>query len=258
MKKTSDIKKNLKATVTTVTTAGILLTSITPSFAAGQQGNTGEQVAPTQEQQNQTLDALKDAELKQQQERSSVRGVIEPLDVFAMALENAQEIIGMTTFPNTLVTIQGENKDWSRQVKSDLDGYFKIDIPALPALSHYIIGAVNEELGVEREPYMNKVRKIYTGVLKAPIVNTEITDETKMIFGSGATGGESIVTVQGEGWVRHGLANSNGFFGVQIPKSSGGANITVSFVDIYSGQKSHENSITVKATVPTAPEVNEV
>ncbi|MGE7869323.1 lectin-like domain-containing protein, partial [Bacillus paramycoides] len=48
MKKTSNIKKNLKATVTTVTTAGILLTSITPSFAAEQKENTGEQIAPIQ------------------------------------------------------------------------------------------------------------------------------------------------------------------------------------------------------------------
>ncbi|WP_241677750.1 Ig-like domain-containing protein, partial [Bacillus cereus] len=37
MKKTSNIKKNIKATVTTVTTAGILLTSITPSFAEEQE-----------------------------------------------------------------------------------------------------------------------------------------------------------------------------------------------------------------------------
>nr|WP_241677772.1 hypothetical protein [Bacillus cereus] len=52
-------QKNLKATITTVTTVGILLTFTTPSFAAEQQENTGKQIAPIQ-----TPDELKDREVE--------------------------------------------------------------------------------------------------------------------------------------------------------------------------------------------------
>ncbi|PEX07098.1 hypothetical protein CN454_26325, partial [Bacillus cereus] len=65
MEKKLTMKKNLKATVTTVTTAGMLLTSISPSFAAEQQEQPQKRFISTQEQQNKESNELTDAELKQ-------------------------------------------------------------------------------------------------------------------------------------------------------------------------------------------------
>ncbi|PGV16803.1 hypothetical protein COD78_31665, partial [Bacillus cereus] len=68
------MKKNLKKTVTTVTTAGILLTSISPSFAAEQQGQPQKNIVPTEERQNQTTDELTDAEVDFTQENNTIIG----------------------------------------------------------------------------------------------------------------------------------------------------------------------------------------
>ncbi|MGH1070852.1 Ig-like domain-containing protein, partial [Bacillus cereus] len=70
MKKGLSMKKKIKATVTTATTAGILLTSITPSFAAEEQERKQYKI---QENQNQSKekDELTDAEGKQLQERDN-------------------------------------------------------------------------------------------------------------------------------------------------------------------------------------------
>ncbi|PFI79101.1 Ig-like domain-containing protein [Bacillus cereus] len=62
MTKKSNFKKKLKATVTTMTTAGVLLISIPPSYAEEQQDKKGTHIKQTQEQQNQKLDTLTDSE----------------------------------------------------------------------------------------------------------------------------------------------------------------------------------------------------
>ncbi|PGV17217.1 hypothetical protein COD78_31240, partial [Bacillus cereus] len=62
MKKQSKMNKNLKTTVTTLATAGLLMSYVSPSFAEEQLEKSQEQIAPEIEQENQVLDELKDAE----------------------------------------------------------------------------------------------------------------------------------------------------------------------------------------------------
>ncbi|PEA91148.1 pectate lyase-like adhesive domain-containing protein [Bacillus thuringiensis] len=61
MTKKSNFKKKLKATVTTMTTAGILLTSVSPSYAEEQQDKKGTHIEQTQK-----TDELTDAEVQQE------------------------------------------------------------------------------------------------------------------------------------------------------------------------------------------------
>ncbi|EOO04998.1 hypothetical protein IAW_05816 [Bacillus cereus str. Schrouff] len=56
MKKKLSMKKKIKATVTTVTTAGILLTSVTPSFAEEQKENQQYQIKSNSKQQKEIIE----------------------------------------------------------------------------------------------------------------------------------------------------------------------------------------------------------
>ncbi|MES5896820.1 Ig-like domain-containing protein [Bacillus cereus group sp. RP43] len=70
MKKKSNIKKNLKATVTTVTTAGILFTGVSPSYAEEQQNQTPIELTDAEAKKEKTLvDNIKENEVIQNQEQ---------------------------------------------------------------------------------------------------------------------------------------------------------------------------------------------
>ncbi|EJQ42901.1 hypothetical protein IEQ_05105, partial [Bacillus cereus BAG6X1-2] len=70
MKKKLSIKKNIKTTVTTVTTAGILFTGVSPSYAEEQQKQTPIELTDAEAKQEETLvDNIKENELNQNQEQ---------------------------------------------------------------------------------------------------------------------------------------------------------------------------------------------
>ncbi|TKI11174.1 hypothetical protein FC683_32720, partial [Bacillus cereus] len=170
----------------TVTTAGILLTSITPSFAAEQKENPGKQISPIQEQQNQAPDELKVAEAKQEGTQTN----------------NAESKLATRT------------------------GTFD---------KNYNIGkAIPEILQVN-----------------------EVTDQDTEV--TGTTNRESLVTILGVS--TNIITDKSGNFIIPIPKQPGGTKLVIqvcAFNYGWPGDVITQKEITVKATVPEAPEVNEV
>ncbi|WP_255295155.1 Ig-like domain-containing protein, partial [Bacillus cereus] len=273
------MKKNLKATVTTVTTAGMLLTSISPSFAAEQQEQPQKRFISTQEQQNKESNELTDAELKQDNipsprvsenvlennfdtnsvERSIVSGTITSVQQILIGLKYLKYDIKYSRYiKGDYIKVYINGKDDGTKIFTGKDKFSSFitynPVSKGDRILVYMFDSNHSVIGTAEDIASRDYGTVTETLPSAPEVN-EVKDTDMKVTGN-AKAGSTVKVKAGDQEIGTGKADEKGQYSIEIPAQPAGTKLTV--MASNSAGTSEGTEVTVKETLPSAPEVNEV